>query len=293
MSIRCRDRPAGAAMVSDAKPVPTTRRRRRWPWIVLIGLAAVVAVPVVVIWHGSRQADRRLRETVERTDHLDPGWRWEDLESRRPTVPDEENSASVVLAARELLPGSWPVVSADGGPLAGRDLYVRLTDLPPEVAPDDALLAELREELARVAPALRESLKLVGRPRGRYPLQFPINPVDTLLPGEKSRTVAVLLQLEAARRSADGDSDGAMTCTEAMLNAARSTGDEPLRLNQLVRLSVTSVAVFGIERAMAQGAPSEAALARIQRLLEAEQAEPILLIVARGERALWHRYMDA
>jgi hypothetical protein len=61
----------------------------------------------------------------------------------------------------------------------------------------------------------------------------------------------------------------------------------------LVRLGVQAIAVRGVERTLAQGEPSEKALAKMQQGLEAEIKVPLLLIGAREERAIGDRAMQA
>ena len=60
-------------------------------------------------------------------------------------------------------------------------------------------------------------------------------------------------------------------------------------ISQLVHIALQAVAVRGLERTLAQGEPSEAALKAVQELLEKEADEPLLLYGARGERAVNHR----
>jgi hypothetical protein len=58
-------------------------------------------------------------------------------------------------------------------------------------------------------------------------------------------------------------------------------------------MACTGVAVQTLERVLAQGEPSAAELKKMQELLEAEAAEPLLLIAARGERAGMHELLKA
>jgi hypothetical protein len=87
-------------------------------------------------------------------------------------------------------------------------------------------------------------------------------------------------------RAEDGDVDGAIDSCRAVLGVARSIGDEPFAISQLVRYAVGLSALKSIRRVLAQGEPSDAALARLQALILDEMAQPLLLYGVRGERAL-------
>ncbi len=70
-----------------------------------------------------------------------------------------------------------------------------------------------------------------------------------------------------------------------MLNAGRSIGDEPTLSPQLVRMAINHVTVMSLQRVLAQGEASDAALAKVDAALAEEAAEPILVYALRGERA--------
>src|SRR5437667_74085 len=74
------------------------RPRRRW-----LRRLAMVVVAVVVGVAGpyayleiSRQRD--IQAAIAEADLLDPGWRFDEMQAARATVPDAENSAIIVLA---------------------------------------------------------------------------------------------------------------------------------------------------------------------------------------------------
>jgi hypothetical protein len=78
-----------------------------------------------------------------------------------------------------------------------------------------------------------------------------------------------------------------------MVNAGRSLADEPFMPAQLTQLACRGVALFILERALAQGEPSKGALIVLQRLLEDEESQPVLLVAARGSRAGAERILRA
>jgi hypothetical protein len=106
------------------------------------------------------------------------------------------------------------------------------------------------------------------------------------------REVARLLSYDVLLRAHDGDADGALASCRAILNAGRSLRDEPLAVSQLVRIACRAIALDKVQRALAQGVPSEAALLQLQRLMEQEEQEAVMLVVARGERAFQDRLWE-
>ena len=60
-----------------------------------------------------------------------------------------------------------------------------------------------------------------------------------------------------------------------------------------MRVAIVAIALNAVERTLAQGEPSPKALATLQQLLEQEDREPLLLTMARGERAISERLMQA
>jgi hypothetical protein len=105
--------------------------------------------------------------------------------------------------------------------------------------------------------------------------------------------MANILSYDALLRMQDRDLDGALADCRGIINAEHLIGDEPTLISVLVRVAMQAVARKKIERILAQGQPSEKALAQMQKVLEAEIEIPLLLIGARGERANSDRAMQA
>jgi hypothetical protein len=239
------------------------------------------------------RADADLQEAVAEADRLDPGWRLDELEAKRAELPDDQNAALTVMAARSLLPRPWPPSAEkaqggllDEGPSAPPlTLDERLTELPPEVQLDPALTEELRAELKKVGPALAEARKLRDMKEGRYPIGWMPNVFASTIQCQDAREVAHLLRYQAMLQAQDRQAGAALDTARALLTTARSVGDEPFLVSQLVRLAVQTVTVESLERTLAQGRPGADDLKAVQHLLEKEAAEPLLLFAARGERA--------
>jgi hypothetical protein len=279
-------------MSTPENPEAHPRRRRVRRWFVLLGglvLPALGVVLVLYIW--THSADRELREAIADTDRRDPGWRFEELEAKRPVIDDERNGALQVLAVKQLLPRSWPAAPAEMAALVED-----LGDLQPQEQMSGEQLRALRVRLQAVQPAVKKAEGLADFPEGRHALTFkveffsaPIEPVDA------GRTVASLLHFEALRRAQEGDADGACRLEVPLINAGRSISPEYTLLILVVRTVVMALASQTLERTLAQGEPAEASLAAVQQQLQREEEEtPALTADAlRGERALAHRMLEA
>jgi hypothetical protein len=279
---------------------PRARRRRRW-----LRVAALVLLPLLLVagfyLYLYISAEWALQAAVAEADRLEAphGWRLEDLEARRADPPEGRNSADTVLAARRLLPPSWPAWDYS---LLGEDqeqaneereaLRQSLFNLEPAARLDEAQAAALRQELTKAAASLDEARKLAGLPAGRFPITYAPDFISTVMKHpQDARQVAELLGYDALLRAQEQDPDGALTACRALLNAGRSLGDEPMMISQLVRLSSRALAVGRAERALAQGEPSPESLRALQQALEDEEPQDLLLTGARGERAGQQRLM--
>ncbi len=280
-------------------PPKTTRspnRRKRILFIAgILLLACLVVSGLSYVW----LEDHSLHRAREEADQLDPGWQLEELIARRATIPDEQNSALAIRAARAALPASWPMWDAapQNNKLSIQEAeaiqkLVSRQDLC--VLWDERSLKILRDEVARAEPALAEVRKVLNLPRGRHPLTFSPDIISTLMPHlDDVRQCVNLLAEEARLRALDGDAEGALTSSRCIVNAGRSLGDEPTLLALLIRLAIRQVALKRIEQTLALGQPQAAALAALQSLLEEEEREPLFLVGMRGERACSDRTIQS
>jgi hypothetical protein len=265
------------------------RRRRRWWWkafwiIFLIGLLAVSAGTGIYLYYQS-VADRQLQEAVTEADQLDPGWRLDELDAKRKIIPNDQNAALQVMAAVKALPETW----TRGNRTHWNHLYEDLDRVLPNVRLDEQQTGLLRKQLEPLQGAVIQARKLVQLTNGRYPISWSPDFIQTLVPNQmRMSEIAALLRCDAVLLAQQGDVEGAWMSSHAMINASRSLGDEPLLLSALLRVGARRVALESMERTLAQGQPSEAALTKSQKLLEEEAAEPLLLVALRGERAGLH-----
>jgi len=265
------------------KELSETIKPRSWiGWLKCLGWGLVIVAMLVAIrvfWNQGKSASK-LQETLAELDRTDPGWRLEDIEAARDEMPEEKNSARVVIAAAQQMPQRAPWADFS-------DEHFRL---PPNemLSGEDFVL--LSRELARARPALDVAAKLADMPHGRHRIYYAPNPLATLLPHlQESRDLVTLFVYESMRCNQKGESKKALTACRAALNAGRSIGDEPFFISQLVRIACVALVCQAIERTLAQGEPPPEDLSALQKLLENEDVFPGLIVATRGERASMHK----
>jgi hypothetical protein len=291
------DTPAPAetlAATAAAVPPPPPRRRRWLRWALLLVPVALVAASWVYLYVSG---DVRLRRAIAEADRLDPHWRLNDVLEERPAIPDEENGALVSIAAKKQIPGRWPFWDyppAGAEAEAEGSLLFTLQHLKPNEALTPTERAEMRPEIERAARAIQEARKLVDYPRGRFPIAYSKDFISTLLPNvQDARSVANVLSNDALFRAQSGDLDGAILNCRALVNNARSLGDEPTLIPQLIRMAIRAIAVGQTERTLGQGEPSADGLAALQRDFEEEAEEPLVRWAIRGERGGMDQFMQS
>lgn len=275
-------------MEIERESIQTTKPRRRWLKRIGCGLMILtlgLMIPAIAAWTWRHQAaQQRLHEALAELDRTDPGWRLEEIEAAREQIPEKENSARVVIAASGLLPKRWPLKAFD-------DTFGHLE---PEKQLDPEDFAWLKEELEGMQPALEEARKLSKLPRGRHHVIYERNTLETRLNDQaQAQRIAKLLVYDALRHSQNGDGKNALTSCRAALNVARSLGDEPITISQLLRSACVISSCRAIEQTLVQSEPSAEELISLQRALEIEDTHRDLLIVMRGERANWHALFKA
>jgi hypothetical protein len=278
-----------AMLRADARK---TERHSLWPWVLGLPLLLAMLGMIITAAFFSSKGNRRLAEATAVADRDDPYWRLDDLMARREKVTDQENSALILAELRSLVPENWPSGSTPlvGGPsLTPSDstkAHEKLSLTADNVRIDSATAEGIRADLSAYREAVRIARSVADHPRGRHELQLGPAVIDTLLPAtQAARSVARLLQADAAIRAHDGDVDGAIDSCRAILNSGRSIGDEPFLISQLVRVAIGRTATIAARRVLGQGEPSDASLGRLQTLVLDERAQPLLLSAIRGERA--------
>jgi hypothetical protein len=237
--------------------------------------------------NGSVDYSARLQEAEKRTDQLDSGWHFADLQARRSEIPVAKNGAIAVLDAGKTLTIPW----------SEEQLSIALMKLGALVPLSSKQHAALSSALAKDAPTLREAGRLADLSLGRYPVNFQKGPCATPLPHlDVVLPIQQLLFCSALKHIHDGELDAALRADRALLNAGRSIGDEPTFHSQVMRNSSYYLAAQTLERILAHGQPSDAALKESQELFADEAGQPLLLLAARslraGREALLNQLMD-
>jgi hypothetical protein len=259
-------------------------RKSVWKRLFLFAGATVALLIAAGIGQHFLQTARArdlLARIMAELDESDPGWRLEDIEAARPELPEDANSARVVVAVHRMLPK---------GALDYK-VMEPLDNLPPPPELLSKARADLlQRELTPLQPALELARQLADMPAGRHHLTIAPNPIDTLLNDQQNtRAVFNLLRYDALDLAQKGDAKGSLRSGRAIINAARSLDDEPMIISHLIRIAGVGVAAGAIERTLAQGEPPPEDLASLQKLLELEEAHATLLVALRGERAIQHR----
>jgi hypothetical protein len=267
--------------------------RRSW-FIRLVWIASlllVVAVLILIVrWRiGESGARKDLNAIIAELDETDPYWRLEDIEARRRNIPDDENTALVITQIEAGLRTAQTGMAAT----SEKSPSEHAADTPPDEMLDPHIQAQLRAELKRTAPEVKLALSLAKMKDGRFPLSIDSNGIGTRINSHAAREAVELLRTEMMVRLRDGDIEGACVAARAMLVAARSVGDEPSLVSMLIRIACASSAAANLERILAQGEPTDASLAELQKMLEEEEAVPYLRIAFRAERGSMDLMMKA
>jgi len=299
--------------MNQSPPSPeAAARSQRILWVVLgvlivLPLCAIVGTSFYQSYADGQnarvaeaEANQDLSEAIAETERSDPRWRLEEVEAGRAVIPAERNSGEVAMAATKLMPKRWPAwdwppeMEPPEAALGREALRVSFADLEPQRQLSQKQITELRAEMKRAVQARDQARKLADLTEGRYPITYSDDWIGTLLPHlQDVRQIGNLLAWDVMLRAQNGDADGALASCRAIVNTGRSIGDEPFLISELVRIAVRAIAVGKIERALAQGQPSNAALAALQQLLEKEEAEQLTLNALRGERAGFDHLLEA
>jgi cell division protein FtsL len=272
---------------STLRPSPSTKPKRSWFLRTLIGGllggALFIAILLVTSFYLTRNARTRLEEVIAKLDRTDPNWRLEDLEKDVPPLTDNENNALIVQQILAMKPADWPSAAMQQQ-MGRQDPQRQLTS---------SQAALLKHEMERSPSSIALIRKLADVPNGYQKINWAPDGISTLLPlVQQSRTIAQIASYDATLRTQERDIDGALESCRAALVAGRSVGPCFTLIQGLVRIAIQAVGLNEVERTLAQGEPSEAALARLQNLLEDELAQSILYEGFRGERGMSYRAIE-
>ena len=220
--------------------------KSRWAKRILLALLTVLvilSIPVVLELYARSKARADLEKIIAELDRTDPRWRLEDIEADRQQVPVDDNSADTVVAAHRLLPKRWaPKIQSE------------LDKIPPPIILRDDQAAQLAGELKPLEAALKIARKLKDQPVGRYKVNFSPDYFGTPFENQhKVREVGWFLDFDVSLFLHRKEMEKAWNSNQALLNAARSLGDEPFLMSMYIRKAIEEMTIRSLERAMAHG----------------------------------------
>jgi hypothetical protein len=206
-----------------------------------------------------------------------------------------------VLAIKKATPAVWPnhaQIPFNGPAIGDIDMEIgvpksEIQALAPPIQFSPEIIRLVRDDLRNKASVLVEARQLANFPRGRYPIEYMHRPRGIVLASDESMVVTDVLWADAVMAAQDQQIDRALISATALLNTARSIGDEPTLTSQCHRLAIQRQALFTVERVLAQGQASANRLEALQLLLQQEMAEPLMLMAFRAERAGTYQHMSA
>jgi len=270
----------------DLEGLPLSRKRGGWKrflsrallFLGILGILAFIARLQV-----SRVGQQHLDEMTTELNATDPGWRLDEIEAARlkAAPPAEKNTANEVLRLQENFPPEWQEYRGfrewEWGPTTNyQPSFMELAWLFGGRKLTEEFRTSMRSQLLKP-----ESLACSA---GHYSVIQNDNPIMTLLPHlQRARSVLDLVDYDARVSVMEGKADQGIGSARAGLVVARSIGDEPYLISQLVRIASARVAVHTAIQVLAWSEPKDG-LAELQKELRAEADVPWLQYGLRGER---------
>jgi len=237
----------------------------------------------VARWQVGRLGQRKLDATTQQLNAAEPGWQLDAIFSERQknAPPPEQNAAQAVLDIAERIPKEGRELHRVGGQDDVWPSRYSNNHLPPQTAID------FFQAKAPPTAAIRdEAVRLREKHSGHYPLHVADDPTAITLPHlDKARTVLALLEYDACLAALEKRPARGILAARACLAIARSIGDEPILISQLVRIAAAKVSAQSAMQVHAWTEPTEG-LAELQAELLAEADVPFFRIGIRGERAM-------
>ena len=242
----------------------------------------LVGIGVGLLYYFESRAREVLDDALAETDLLDPGWRFEEIESSTDKLPPEKKGSIKLEEVGVLLPQDFPAWQGLKFPGETPDtpshflkqlkdeFELKMMDLELNRVLNDQQVKALAVELTTCAKALEGALRLREFSGGRLGL---IRGKKLDAPKEyhsEIRQIRRLLSFEHLLRVHEQDWLRAMAVCEATLHVGRCIGEEPDSMIQLVRMAIQGGALGQLERMLAQGEPPAQELAKFQKILERE-----------------------
>lgn len=215
------------------------------------GCAIAAAVLIVLIGLGGLGLHFYDRHWEKKVDARVAGYRaagqpvaWEEVVAARRHVPDEENSALILLDA-------FPFLQRAEGAYAELLVYEFGSEFMSGARHSEQVRALVQDYLDANAEALERIRQAAQFPRGAYPLD-PLGspweqPFDHLT---GVREAVYLCCIEAALHAEAGDARKAAACLKAGRAVSASLGDSATLIEGLVRIATGAIWVGGLQRAL-------------------------------------------
>jgi len=174
--------------MSGTSTIAWWRRRRSVAICSVIG--GVIAAWLAYDFWTRRSTEQSYRDAMAEADRLDPKWRKGILAEAPPEIPDDENSALLVLSSYEKIPGGWQALKGQWPPLP----------LKPRQSLAPELLIALKKSREEAKDGLADARALVNRPRGKFPHWRVEVPRAVPLSRRQVETVSQLLYVDALVR---------------------------------------------------------------------------------------------
>ncbi len=255
-------------------------------WAKRLALVVLILLALLALGNASLQfaAGRKLDAQLKLMERGFEALTLADLYDRRTKLPDEDNSALVVMThydELELLQESndawWELPVIGNARMVSPGLPVWTTGQ-----------IELMRDFVQVYGDVIADLDRVhDLPYGRYPVN-----VDRMIrKGEHphcrpARMAARMETLATYVDVADGRLDSALARCRTMLHLARPFQDEPMLIPALVGLACNALAVDALQVVLAAGTLDSASLRHVEWLLTHSDVDSDLAFALRGERLL-------
>ncbi len=253
----------------------------KWVWWVGGTLAGALMLLLTTAL-ATRQIGRTaLAREIDRIRESGGALTYDDLLAGVAPVPDEENSALVILELTDELGviREGPQKS-DDYPWLGR---AETPDWPARWP--DEMIATVDEFLSRQEALLAKLDVIADMPRGSFGRDYSGDALSILLPETTTvRTAAKLMVLAAEREARLGDMERAVQRLITVLNIGHSHADDPILISMLVVAAVEELGVNVLEHILTQHRFDEPALERLQRAFADRGSVSLIARGLSGER---------
>ncbi|MHC4591818.1 MAG: hypothetical protein ACYS8L_03870, partial [Planctomycetota bacterium] len=207
---------------------------------------------------------------------------WEEVVAARQPIPDEENSALILLEA-------FPRLERAKGAVAESLVYGFGFHPARGARHSEQVRGLVRKYLESNAEALKLVHEAARLPHGAYPLDPLANPVNLLQEHLSDvRETVRLCGVDAAFHAQGRNVDQMVRSLLAGRTVVASLGDCPTLIEALVRISIGAIWQAGLERCLEVSEMPAGSLRVLRRQVDLEDQELSLELAFCGERSMGH-----